>query len=184
MIAASLALNSTASAEPSDQRESTQAQADPGPIAASTGHPDQSQTTRVQVDPGSIEASAEPSDQSQSTQAQADPSPIADSTGHPDQSQTTRLQPGSGSIATGTGETIPGDIFPTMMEYQKLINREGREDRKLSSGDARLRVRIPDGPQKSKLSICEAAKLARDRNSPAAPGLAKQCLDSGDSVPQ
>ncbi|MCY7280311.1 MAG: hypothetical protein LH610_05335, partial [Sphingomonas bacterium] len=140
MIAASLALTSTASAEPSDQRESTQAQADPGPIAASTGHPDQIQTNRV--------------------------------------------HPGSGSIATGTGETISSDIFSTMMEYRKLINRERREDRKAKSGDARLRVHVPDGPQKSRLSICEAAKSARDRNSPAVPGLAKQCLDSGDSVPQ
>src|SRR5688572_5467786 len=37
------------------------------------------------------------------------------------------------------------------------------------------RVRVPGGPTKSTLSICEAATQARARNSPAAPGLEKQC---------
>jgi hypothetical protein len=38
------------------------------------------------------------------------------------------------------------------------------------------RVKLPDGtPQKSTLTKCEAAKVARARNSPAAPGLEAQC---------
>ena len=43
------------------------------------------------------------------------------------------------------------------------------------------RVYIPDG--QPKLTLCEAAKSARDRNSPAAPGLARQCLEGGGSIP-
>jgi len=45
---------------------------------------------------------------------------------------------------------------------------------------------VPGAPPSalSQLSICEKAKWARDRNSPAAPGLTKQCLDSGGTVPQ
>jgi hypothetical protein len=43
---------------------------------------------------------------------------------------------------------------------------------------------VPGAPAKPKLTICEMAKVARDRNSPAAPGLTKQCLDSGGTVPQ
>lgn len=48
---------------------------------------------------------------------------------------------------------------------------------------AQGRVVVPGAPVK-KLPICEAAKLARDRGSPATPGLTKQCLDSGGTVPQ
>ncbi|WP_294122515.1 PASTA domain-containing protein [Sphingomonas sp.] len=47
------------------------------------------------------------------------------------------------------------------------------------------RVRYDGAPSTvSSLSICEKAKQARDRNSPAAPGLAKSCLESGGTVPQ
>lgn len=47
------------------------------------------------------------------------------------------------------------------------------------------RIYGPDGMRlKSTLTICEAAKGARDRNSPAAPGLAKTCLEQGGTVPQ
>ncbi|MCL6740609.1 hypothetical protein LZ518_05615 [Sphingomonas sp. RB56-2] len=50
--------------------------------------------------------------------------------------------------------------------------------------DAVGRVTVPDAPAKPKLSICEMAKVARDRSSPAAPGLAEKCLASGGTVPQ
>jgi hypothetical protein len=36
----------------------------------------------------------------------------------------------------------------------------------------------------SKLSFGENAKAARDRNSPAAPGLARKCIEGGGTVPQ
>lgn len=49
---------------------------------------------------------------------------------------------------------------------------------------AQGRVRLPDGTtSKSTLSKCEAAKLARARNSPAAPGLEAQCLAEGSVKP-
>ncbi len=45
---------------------------------------------------------------------------------------------------------------------------------------------VPGAPPSalSQLTICEKAKWARDRGSPAAPGLTKQCLASGGTVPQ
>ena len=48
---------------------------------------------------------------------------------------------------------------------------------------AQGRVVGPGAPVKPKLRICEMAKVARDRNSPAAPGLAQKCLASGGSIP-
>jgi hypothetical protein len=33
-------------------------------------------------------------------------------------------------------------------------------------------------------SICDKAKVARHRNSPAAPGLARKCIEGGGTVPQ
>jgi hypothetical protein len=44
--------------------------------------------------------------------------------------------------------------------------------------------RVNTGAPAKKLPICDAAKLARDRNSPATPGLTKQCLDGGGTIPQ
>lgn len=46
------------------------------------------------------------------------------------------------------------------------------------------RVKLPDGTtSRSTLSKCEAAKVARARNSPAAPGLEAQCLAEGSVKP-
>lgn len=51
--------------------------------------------------------------------------------------------------------------------------------------EAHGRVRPGGAPSTvSSLSICEKARVARDRNSPAAPGLAKSCIEGGGSVPQ
>jgi hypothetical protein len=50
---------------------------------------------------------------------------------------------------------------------------------------AQGRVKLGGEPSAiSKLSICEKAKVARDRNSPAAPGLARKCIEGGGTVPQ
>ena len=48
---------------------------------------------------------------------------------------------------------------------------------------AQSRVRVTDTPSTSPaMSICDAARTAKTRNSPAAPGLEKQCLESGGSM--
>jgi hypothetical protein len=55
------------------------------------------------------------------------------------------------------------------------------------AGNARFlkaQGRVVTGAPVKKLPICEAAKKARDRGSPATPGLTKQCLDSGGTIPQ
>jgi hypothetical protein len=47
---------------------------------------------------------------------------------------------------------------------------------------AQGRVRLDGVPGTTKLTICESARAAKARNSPAAPGLEQQCLASGGSL--
>lgn len=89
---------------------------------------------------------------------------------------------GSDTYDPDTPRAVPAD--PIVKAQRRVELPQSSEPLK-----AQGRVKIdpvPGAPPSalSQLSICEKAKWARDRNSPAAPGLTKQCLASGGTVPQ
>ncbi len=98
---------------------------------------------------------------------------------------------GEWCIATNGGRiarvSISGSGVATVVGvYGDNANYSFRYVTFLGRPKAQGRVVVPGAPPSalSQLSICEKAKWARDRGSPAAPGLTKQCLASGGTVPQ
>lgn len=86
-----------------------------------------------------------------------------------------------------TAQTLSEQIAKKQAEAAKGNAETGKDSgAALTPGPEPLKAqgRINIGAPVKKLPICDAAKLARDRGSPATPGLTKQCLDSGGTVPQ
>ncbi len=106
------------------------------------------------------------------------PQPIAS---RPQGEADNQSSPVNGTAATTQVGQAASQPFPIgTSEIVKAITAVTPEPEPVK---AQGRVVIP-GHVSPKLTICEAAKKARDRGSPATPGLTKQCLESGGTVPQ
>ena len=83
--------------------------------------------------------------------------------------------------------TIFGRLEITRGPGEQLGTASSRLETSDEAGSIRPqgRVRLPDGtPRRPPLPICEAARQARERNSPAAPGLEARCRAEGGLRPQ
>ncbi len=92
------------------------------------------------------------------------------------------------------GNTMNGDIFegstydeyvnPPKLQYWNAYHFTCQLDSPPAQKPAIALGRVQGTPSAAQTPICDAARSAKARNSPAAPGLERQCLASGGSLVQ